>query len=142
MEHSETYKTKYKCGHYAAMPPYVTTPEDAKNYARWAKGQGLCLTCHSWLKAAKGQCDAHRRGCAELVGSVKQVRWALAIRQEKLQELDLAVRYATALREHERSERLKLAQDKLIRSTKAETWIVARELSVGDLVESCLGASV
>ena len=79
---------------------------------------------------------------ADLEGSFKQVRWALTIREQKLTEIDLAHRSLVAYdREPERRERLLRAHDRLARSTMAAIWIEARELTIDELVESCMEAS-
>lgn len=136
------YITAYKCGHTAPAPAHVVTDLQAKNFSRWAKGQGLCPACLGDRKMDQAYVHARQHLYAELEGSYKQVRWALNIRQAKLTEIDLAQRTLVAYdREPERRERLLRAHDRLARNRKAAIWIEARELTMDELVESCLGAS-
>jgi len=79
---------------------------------------------------------------AEMEDIFKQLRWVLTVRQAKLTEINLAQRpLAANNNEPERRERLLRAHDRLARSRKAAIWIEARELTMDELVESCLGAS-
>ncbi len=67
MQHLTTNKTTYKCGHYAVMPPYVTNDLQIKNYAIWAKGQGLCLRCFDERQAKQAHVHTSQNLYAELV---------------------------------------------------------------------------
>lgn len=113
----------YRCGHTGLMPAHITHAA-APAYGIWASSNQDCTPCYLDAKASTAALDGEAQGLPALLGSYKQVRWALTIRRERIEEVKTsrAIRPLAACTER--------ALDKRLAVTEAAWWINCRDVSL------------
>ena len=113
----------FRCGHTGLMPAHITHAA-APAYGIWASSNQDCTPCYLDSKASTAALDGEAQGLPALLGSYKQVRWALTIRRERIEEVKTsrAIRPLAACTERALDKRLALAD--------ARWWIGTRDISL------------
>lgn len=102
------YTITYKCGHEVEKQLYGKYSE-RESYIEWCKGQ-ICPECLRAENHKKALADAEENGYPELVGSEKQISWAI----------DLRFAFVNAIRKQLETNREKIAMTHLEESVREE----------------------
>lgn len=118
------------CGNKYSRQTYTaTSPKNTKEY--WRSKQdtafGTCGECYKKEQSEKFQMAINKAELSELMGSEKQVGWAVKIRFEKYQASE---RYVSNLKPKGIE-----AYDRLFNTTEAKFWIDNRNMGFEDLLK-------
>ena len=109
----------YRCGHTGQVPHHITPA-----YGIWTSANLDCPPCFLDAKASAAALDGEAQNLPALIGSYKQVRWALTVRRERIEEVRMsrAIGPLAARMEKALNRRLALAD--------AAWWIDTRDVSL------------
>ena len=121
------YNVTYKCGHQETVQLFGKYNDRERKIAYYKTID--CPECQANEIAQK----AASKGYAELLGSDKQVRWALAIRDSKINEVN---EFASKVNRNQ--DILERVIDDLQAETSAAWWIEHRNSTVDNLIKTKL----
>lgn len=119
----------YRCGHTGTMPDHVS-PAARLSYSYWAAANRDCLPCYSDAQASAAAVQGKAQGLPSLIGSYKQVVWALSIRLGRLKEAETHRDLLTVREQKSLQKRQTVAE--------AKWWIGTREATFDQFVKAPL----
>lgn len=119
------YMVTHRCGHEVSHNLFGPGKE-RKSKLMWLAAQE-CRECYMKKQAEEAMKKSEEMGLPELVGSEKQIAWAVQIRVQKLQELDSIKSRIPSGSEGE--VRFKETIEILLGNVDSRFWIENRDLS-------------
>ena len=136
-----------RCGKEFEVVTKRPNRRDADNFEVWAERNiTVCPECvraemeeEHLREAEDAKKKADERGLPHLRGSEKQIRWALVIRADQIDEIEHIIRKLERLAATNEERQLladfKMCADKLFMETSASYWIESRNLEAVELVK-------
>ena len=132
------YDVRFSCGHTERKELFGAEKDRQSKIAYWEKS-GVCSECYRKEKEQEAVRFAQENALPKLEGSEKQIAWATEIRLRKLAELEQMMEEALAEMPGEKELIEAQGQEykaKLLKITKAATWIDARKSSVDHIIST------
>ena len=82
------YNVNFKCGH-AEIIQLAGKIEDRYKKIDWLEREGLCSECYKKYKQKLIENESVSKGLPALEGTEKQINWAIKIRLDKIEQIQL-----------------------------------------------------